>query len=132
VPEKVQIFTKQMRQNYTIVHELITIQTEFGRICELSFKDRRDYFEDRMAEKKHLKISFQTFEEMNKLQMEERFKIKARSNLGLKNYGNEDWIFSFNIGNIMHLQTLSFDELSNAKIVSQQRNANESISTPQG
>lgn len=107
-----------MRQNYTIVHELITIQTEFGRICELSFKDRRDYFEDRMAEKKHLKISFQTFEEMNKLQMEERFKIKARSNLGLKNYGNEDWIFSFNIGNIMHLQTLSFDELSNAKIVS--------------
>jgi hypothetical protein len=56
-----------------------------------------------MAEKKHLKISFQTFEEMNKLQMEEKFKIKARSNLGLKNYGADDWIFSFNIGNIMHL-----------------------------
>jgi|LakMenEpi03Aug12_release.lakeMendotaPanAssembly.Ray.scaffolds.fasta_scaffold4087204_1 hypothetical protein len=83
-----------------------------------------------MAEKKHLKISFQTFEEMNKLQMEEKFKIKSRSNLGLKNYGADDWIFSFNIGNIMHLQTLSFDELSNAKIVSTK--ANDSISTPQG
>jgi len=103
VPEKVQIFNKQMRQNYTLVHELITIQSDFSRISELSFKERRDYFQDRMAEKKHLKISFQTFEEMNKLQMEEKFKIKARSNLGLKNYGADDWIFSFNIGNIMHL-----------------------------
>ena len=55
---------------------------------------------------------------MNKLQKEDKFKIKSRSNLGLKNYGADDWIFSFNIGNIMHLQTLSFDELSNAKIVS--------------
>jgi hypothetical protein len=72
-----------------------------------------------MAEKKHLRISFSTFEEMNRLSQEERFKIKTRSNLGLKNYGADDWIFSFNIGNIMHLQTLSFDELSNAKIVSQ-------------
>ena len=58
LPEKVQIFNKQMKQNYTLVHELINIQTEFNRISELSFKDRRDYFQDRMAEKKHLKISF--------------------------------------------------------------------------
>lgn len=58
VPEKVQIFNKQMKQNYTLVHELITIQSDFSRISELSFKERRDYFEDRMAEKKHLKISF--------------------------------------------------------------------------
>jgi len=58
VPEKVQIFTKQMKQNYTLVHELITIQADFNRISELSFKERRDYFQDRMAEKKHLKISF--------------------------------------------------------------------------
>lgn len=65
---------------------------------------------------------------MNKLQLEEKFKIKARSNLGLKNYGADDWIFSFNIGNIMHLQTLSFDELSNAKVVSLR--ANDATSTP--
>lgn len=33
----------------------------------------------------------------------------------MKNFGTDDWIFSFNIGNIMHLQTLGFDELNNAK-----------------
>ena len=33
----------------------------------------------------------------------------------MKNYSQDDWIFSFNIGNIMHLQTLGFDELANAK-----------------
>ena len=68
-----------------------------------------------MAEKKKLKISFQTFEEMNKLQIEQKYKITARSALGVKNFGPDDWIFSFNIGNIMHLQTLGFDELNNAK-----------------
>ena len=68
-----------------------------------------------MAEKKKLKISFQTFEEMNKLQLEQKYKITARSALGVKNFGTDDWIFSFNIGNIMHLQTLGFDELNNAK-----------------
>mmetsp|Transcript_47078 Transcript_47078/g.62300 ORF Transcript_47078/g.62300 Transcript_47078/m.62300 type:complete len:81 (+) Transcript_47078:2977-3219(+) len=68
-----------------------------------------------MAEKKKLKISFQTYEEMNKLQIEQKFKITARSALGVKNFSNDDWIFSFNIGNIMHLQTLGFDELANAK-----------------
>lgn len=66
---------------------------------------------------------------MNKLQLEKKYKIKARTSLGIKNYGTEDWIFSFNIGNIMHLQTLSFDELSNAKIVSQNKKE-DSISTP--
>ena len=47
--------------------------------------------------------------------MEQRYKITARSALGVKNFGTDDWIFSFNIGNIMHLQTLGFDELNNAK-----------------
>ena len=55
---------------YVIVHELINIQHEFHKISDFNFKERRDYFQDRMAEKKHLKISFQTFEEMNKLQLE--------------------------------------------------------------
>jgi len=49
---------------------LINIQKEFFKISDLNFKERRDFFQDRMAEKKKLKISFQTFEEMNKLQIE--------------------------------------------------------------
>ena len=82
-----------------------------------------------MAEKKKLKISFQTFEEMNKLQIEQKFKITARSALGVKNYGTDDWIFSFNIGNIMHLQTLGFDELANAKTTQTMMRGAENTST---
>lgn len=58
-----------------IVSELIVIQRDFLAISELSSEQRREYFQDRMAEKKRLKISFQTFEEMNKLQNEQRYKI---------------------------------------------------------
>ena len=115
VPERVKIFQKQINKTHDIVYELISIQKEFRSISELNFKERRDFFQDRMAEKKRLKISFQTYEEMNKLQIEQKFKITARSALGVKNFSNDDWIFSFNIGNIMHLQTLGFDELANAK-----------------
>jgi len=103
VPEKVKIFQKQILKTHDIIEELIRIQKEFSEISELNFKERRDFFQDRMAEKKRLKISFQTFEEMNKLQIEQKFKITARSALGVKNYAADDWIFSFNIGNIMHL-----------------------------
>lgn len=67
VPDKVKIFQKQILNTHTIVEELISIQKEFSQISELNFRDRRDHFQDRMAEKKKLKISFQTFEEMNKL-----------------------------------------------------------------
>ena len=82
----------------------------------MSTRERKDYFKNELAEKKRLKISFQTFEEINNLQNEKKFKITARSTLGIKNFGSDDWIFSFNIGNIMHLQALSFDEFNIKKI----------------
>jgi hypothetical protein len=42
---------------------------------------------------------------------EKKFKISSRNSLGIKNSGEDDWINSFNIGNIMHLQAIGFDEL---------------------
>lgn len=75
-------------------------------------KERQDHFKDKMAEKKRLKISFQTFEELSSLQTERRFKISSRSTLGMKPVESEDWIQTFNIGNIMHLQAIGFDEFS--------------------
>jgi len=69
----------------------------------LTTKDRNEYFRDRLAEKKKLRISFQTFEELNSLLAEKKFKISSRSNLGINTGGEDDWINSFNIGNIMHL-----------------------------
>lgn len=65
-----------------------------------------------MAEKKRLNISFSTFDELNNLQCERKYKIGARSTLGVKDANEEDWINNFNIGNIMHLQALGFDELN--------------------
>jgi len=49
----------------------------------MSSKHRHEYFKDRLAEKKQLKISFQTFEELNTLLAEKKFKITARNNLGI-------------------------------------------------
>lgn len=78
----------------------------------MSNKERNDHFRDRMAEKKKLRISFTTYDELNSLQNERRFKISARSTLGLKSSESDDWIQTFNIGNIMHLQPAGFDEFN--------------------
>ena len=75
----------------------------------MTSKDRKEHFKDRMAEKKKLKISFHTFEELTSLQNEKKFKISSRSTLGLKTSDEDDWIQTFNIGNIMHLQAVGFD-----------------------
>jgi hypothetical protein len=31
--------------------------------------------------------------------------------MGIRTANTDDWIYSFNIGNIMHLQAMSFDDL---------------------
>jgi len=77
----------------------------------LSTKERNEHFKERLVEKKKLKISFQTFEELNGLLAEKKYKISSRNNLGINKTKDEDWIESFNIGNIMHLQAIGFDEL---------------------
>ena len=59
-----------------------------------------------------MKISFQTFEELSGLLTERKFKIASRTALGVKPTESDDWIRTFNIGNIMHLQAMSFDEFS--------------------
>ena len=78
----------------------------------MTSKERQEHFKDRMAEKKKLRISFQTFDELCTLQNEKRFKISSRSTLGLKPNSDDDWIQTFNIGNIMHLQAVGFDEFN--------------------
>ncbi len=78
----------------------------------MSGKERSAYFKDRLAEKKRLNISFSSFDELNSLQNEKKFKIAVRTTLGVKDSNEEDWINDFNIGNIMHLQALGFDELN--------------------
>lgn len=95
------------------MEELHRIQAEFGPFTEMTSKERQDHFKDKMAEKKKLKISFQTYDELTSLQNERKFKISSRSTLGVKSNAEDDWIQTFNIGNIMHLQAIGFDEFNN-------------------
>ena len=60
--------------------------------------------------KKSLWISFSDEEEINQISKTNNFKINTRSVLGVKN--NNDWIFGLNIGNIMHLAPILFNELN--------------------
>ena len=60
--------------------------------------------------KKRMKISIGSEEEIERMRRETKFKINARNVLGIKH--QDDWIFNLNIGNIMHLAPLSFDDLN--------------------
>jgi len=116
MPENVQISARWLKTAHVKLVELYNLQKNFISIGEMSSKDRNQYFEERLAEKKSLKISFQTFEELNSLQAEKKFKISSRTTLGIKGETEDDWVATFNIGNIMHLQALGFDELHKADI----------------
>jgi hypothetical protein len=72
---------------------------------------RQEYFRNRIAKKKEMRISFHTFDELESLRNEKKFKIHFRSALGVQTL-EEEWVQSFNIGNLMHLQPVSFDDFN--------------------
>lgn len=67
--------------------------------------------EDQSGIKKKLKISFSNEAEIDQIVKNTEFKINTRGILGVKN--KDDWIYALNIGNIMHLSPLEFEELGN-------------------
>ena len=78
----------------------------------MNIKERIEFLSTRNNTfKRALRISFHSFEEMAALQQEQRYKIPSRNKLGIKGTDIDDWIFTFNIGNIMHLKTMGFDGL---------------------
>ena len=58
----------------------------------MSSTKRQEYFRDKLGKKKELRISFQTYEELDEMRNEKKFKIALRSALGLKNLDSDDWI----------------------------------------
>ncbi len=66
-----------------------------------------------MEQKRKLKISFHTEDEINTLKYDNTYKMSVRNVLGLRH--SEDWIFNLNIGNVMHLSLMGAEEL-NAKL----------------
>ena len=59
--------------------------------------------------KRKLCVSFQEDEQIQEISRDNTFKINTRNLLGIKN--KNDWIYSLNIGNVMHLTPFTFYEL---------------------
>ena len=70
---------------------------------------RHNYLQQRLGEKKRLKISFTSQEEIERMKTDSQYKLNVRSALGIKN--QDDWIFNLNIGNVMHMSPIGFDDL---------------------
>ncbi len=64
-------------------------------------------------QRRRLKISFHSEEEINSLKQNSSYKMSVRNVLGLRH--SDDWIFNLNIGNVMHLSLMGAEEL-NAKL----------------
>ena len=61
-------------------------------------------------QRRKLNISFNQQSDIDELKLNQKLKLNARNNLGIKN--KQDWIFNLNIGNVMHMNCLKTDELN--------------------
>jgi len=102
-----------------ILSELASKVKQFEKISHQKAHEREmnlleKYGDDEYAEQKRkLKISFHSEEEINDLKHNLAYKMSVRNVLGLRH--SDDWIFNLNIGNVMHLSLMGAEEL-NAKL----------------
>jgi len=96
---------------YKPLKEICKQIKEFKSYYLLNSKAQQDYFQDKAALKKSLWVSFSDEEEINQISKQNTFKINTRNLLGV--ISSNDWIFGLNIGNIMHLCPVKFDEIRN-------------------
>ena len=94
---------------HAVIKELVRQQQEFFAIAEMECKARESYFSVRVGAKKRVRISFGSEEEIERIRKDGKHKLNTRNALGIKS--PEDWIYNLNIGNIMHLVPLGFDEI---------------------
>ena len=62
-----------------------------------------------LEQNKRAKISFGSEDEIERLKSKRKYQLNERNTLGIKS--SEGWINSLNIGNIMHLTPLGFDDI---------------------
>ena len=62
-----------------------------------------------LVQNKRAKISFGSEDEIERLKANQKYQLNERNTLGVKS--SEGWIYNLNIGNIMHLTPLSFDDI---------------------
>ena len=112
--EKVKLLDTGVAKTYKILVELNTILYDFNGVSIMEEDERKLFFKDRIGLKKKLRISFHSEEEIDRMTALEAFKLNVRGMLGIRS--QEDWIFNFNIGNIMHLSPLNFDDLNRTQV----------------
>jgi len=111
VEERVKLLkNSQYTHVYKSLKELCKQIKEFKAIYLLSIDNINTYFDESTKNRKELNISFNDEEEIKDIIRRDQFKINTRSVLGVKN--SNDWIYGLNIGNIMHLSPLGFDDLN--------------------
>ena len=107
--ENLKIRESHLNQTETVLSEIVKQIKAFKSISNKSMRQISLLFKDKPGALKKLKISFDDETEIDRLKDENSYKLNARNKLGLKS--NEDWIYNLNIGNVMLLSPLSFDDL---------------------
>ena len=109
VSELVKIQDNEMERTMMVLKEMLKQIEEFNKIKDMKTDKRNEYLCQRLGEKKRLKISFSDKDEIERLKIDNQYKLNVRSALGIKN--PDDWIFNLNIGNVMHMNPIGFDDL---------------------
>jgi hypothetical protein len=92
-----------------MLNSIAKIVKEFVKIIQMDRGARKAHFDERVGAKKRAKISFDSEEEIERIKNDNKFKQGQRNTLGVKT--SESWIATLNIGNIMHLSPMDFDDM---------------------
>lgn len=109
VSELVKIQDSEMERTMHVLKEIMRQIEDFNKVKEMKTEKRLEYLHQRLGEKKRLKISFSDKDEIERMQVDNQYKLNVRSALGIRN--PDDWIFNLNIGNVMHMSPIGFDDL---------------------
>jgi hypothetical protein len=115
ISELVKIQDSELDRTMYVLNEILRQIDDFRKVRELPTEKRLSYLQQRLGEKKRLKISFSDQEEIERMRRDNQYKLNVRSALGIKNM--DDWIFNLNIGNVMHMSPIGFDDLHSGLVL---------------
>ena len=109
--EKTNALDRALYKASPVINEITRIISEFSLVNNLSERDRNQYFKSKKRKfVRQLRISFHDDTEITQLKTNTTYKSNVRNILGLRH--SDDWIYSLNIGNVMHLSPMNTDELT--------------------
>lgn len=115
ISELVKIQDTELERTMHVLSEILKQIEDFKKVRDMPTEKRISYLNQRLGEKKRLKISFSDQEEIERMRTDNQYKLNVRSALGIKNM--DDWIFNLNIGNVMHMSPIGFDDLHSGLVL---------------